>query len=294
MTIDRFIIVLVLIFFVSFFIGITTMNRVEYIVVALLTSLMMGVVSPLITARRLYFLATESPHMALLAAASSIILVNTTPINYELFWVVTIGLVLIYLVGYAIHRGVDPDIATSIATAGAVSASIMVMYVALRKFRVSYSLWSLIIGDPLLVTRQDLYALALITLIVMVISLSIYEAIIYMGIDRDSSTLIYGKRIRLYDFLFFTVIGLTSLTIVKIVGYILEHILLLLPALVAINIVEGGRKVMLSSICISITSTFLGFSIAIMFNLAPASSTGFIILSIYLLSIAVNRLRKHG
>jgi ABC-type Mn2+/Zn2+ transport system permease subunit len=199
-----------------------------------------------------------------------------------------------YLVGYAIHRGVDHDIATSIATAGSVSASVMVMYIALRMFRVSYSLWSLILGDPLLVTHRDIYVLAMLTFVVVVVSIAIYEAVIYMGIDRDTSTLIYGRMVHLYDFLLFTVIGLTTLAVLKIVGYILEHVLLLLPALVAINLVEGGRKVMIASLFISTIATLLGFSLSIKLNLAPASSTGFIILAMYLISIAVKRLRKYG
>jgi ABC-type Mn2+/Zn2+ transport system permease subunit len=294
MNLDKITATLISILFLSLAVGIVAIARVEYLAVALLTSVMMGIVSPLIAARRLYFLASEYPHMALLATTLSIILVNTTPVNYEFFWVIVIGLISMYLVGYAIHRGVDPDIATSIATAGSVSASVMVMYIALRMFRVSYSLWSLILGDPLLVTHRDIYVLAMLTFVVVVVSIAIYEAVIYMGIDRDTSTLIYGRMVHLYDFLFFTVIGLTTLAVLKIVGYILEHVLLLLPALVAINLVEGGRKVMITSLFISTIATLLGFSLSIKLNLAPASSTGFIILAMYLISIAVKRLRKYG
>lgn len=291
---DRSTTVLLLILAVSLVGGITVIGKAIYIVIAMLTAIMMGIVSPLIAARRLYFLATEFPHMALLAAASSIILVNITPVKHELFWVMVIGLTLIYLVGYAIHKGFDPDIATSIATAGAVSGSVMVMYIALTRYRTSYSLWSLILGDPLLVTRQDVYVLAMLTAITIAISLAIYKAIMYAGIDRDTSMLIYGRKLHLYEFLFFTVIGLTTLAVIKIVGYVLEHVLLLLPALVSMNFVEGGKKVMFSSLCVSIISNLLGFSLAILFNFAPASSTGFIILTMYLVSLAVNRLRRYG
>jgi zinc/manganese transport system permease protein len=112
MNLDKITATLISILFLSLAVGIVAIARVEYLAVALLTSVMMGIASPLIAARRLYFLASEYPHMALLATTLSIILVNITPVNYEFFWVIVIGLISMYLVGYAIHRGVDPDIAT--------------------------------------------------------------------------------------------------------------------------------------------------------------------------------------
>lgn len=292
--IDKAMIIIFSLLTISLITGVVVINRALYIATALLTSFMMGVVSPLVAARRLYFLAVEASHIALFAAASAIILVNITIVKFEMFWVVVVGLAFIYIAGYIIHKGVDPDIATSIITAGTISGSVMVMYFALTRFRTSYSLWSLILGDPLLVTHRDILILSLLTLTIVTISLVIYKVIIYIGIDRDSSILVFGRKVHLYEFLFFTVIGLTSLAVVKIIGYVLEHVLLLLPALVAMNIAEGGKKIMFSSVCIAITSNLLGFSLAVKFNLAPASSTGFITLAIYLVSIATSRLKKYG
>jgi|AAFY01.1.fsa_nt_gi zinc/manganese transport system permease protein len=277
----------------SLAVAVTSIERVELLAVAVLSSLMMGVVSPLIAARRLYFLAVESSHMALLAASLAVVLVNTTPVKYEFFWVLLVGLAIMYSIGLAIHRGVDPDIATSIATGATVSGSVIAMYVALTRFRTSYSLWSLILGDPLLVTRQDIYVLAVLATVTVVASLAIYKVMIYVGIDRDSAVLAFSS-IRVCEFLFFTVLGLTSLALVKIVGYALEHVLLLMPALMSMNLVEGGRKVMALSICLSAASSLLGFSAAVKLSIAPAGSVGLVALAIYLASIVARGLRRHG
>lgn len=277
----------------SLAVAVTSIERVELLAVAVLSSLMMGVVSPLIAARRLYFLAVESSHMALLAASLAVVLVNTTPVKYEFFWVLLVGLAIMYSIGLAIHRGVDPDIATSIATGATVSGSVIAMYVALTRFRTSYSLWSLILGDPLLVTRQDIYVLAVLATVTVVASLATYKVMIYVGIDKDSAALAFSS-IHVCEFLFFTVLGLTSLALVKIVGYALEHVLLLMPALMSMNLVEGGRKVMALSICLSAASSLLGFSAAVKLSIAPAGSVGLVALAIYLASIVARGLRRHG
>ncbi len=285
--------VVVMLLLVSLAVGFVYLRRVELLAVALLSSLMMGVVSPLIAARRLYFLAAESSHMALLAASLAVILTNITPVKYEFFWVLLVGLAITYSVGLAIHRGVDPDIATSIATGATISGSVIAMYIALTRFRTSYSLWSLILGDPLLTTRQDIYVLTLLTAIALAVSLSTYKVMIYVGIDRDSAVLTFGST-HIYEILFFTVLGLTSLALIKIVGYALEHVLMLMPALTSMNLVEGGRRLMVSSVCLSIASNLLGFSLAMKLGVAPAGSVGLIALSIYLASIVAKGLRRYG
>lgn len=292
-SLDKTLILMILLLLLSLSLSAIVISKVEYLAVALLSSLMMGVVSPLIAARRLYFLAAEVSHIALLAATLSIILTNVTIVKSETFWVIAIGMVMVYSVGIVIYRGVDPDVATSVITALSVSSSVIAMYLALTKFRTSYSLWSLILGDPLLITRKDLYMLMGLAITVVVISLSIYKVIIYVGIDRDSAILTFGN-IYVHEFLFFTVLGLTSLTLIRIVGYVLEHVLLLLPALITMNVVEGGRRIIFASTCFSLISSLLGFSLAIRLNLAPAGAVGFIALATYVISIALKRLRRYG
>jgi len=203
-----------------------------------------------------------------------------------------VGLSIIYVVGFAIHKGFDPDVVTSIAIGATVSGSVMAMYFALTRYRTSYSLWSLILGDPLLATQRDVYALATMAIVVVVLTLAIYKVVIYLGIDRDSAYLVF-RNVHIYDFLFFTVVGLTSIAVIKIVGFVLEHVLLLLPALTAMNVVEGGRNVLVTSIVVAISSTLIGFSTAMVLNIAPASAVGFTILSMYIVTKALQRLGRN-
>lgn len=268
-------------------------SKLEVFLTALLSSLVFGSISPLIAARRLYFLAVEVSHIALLAVALSIVLANTTPINNEVLWAIALGIIMIYMVGLAIHRGIDPDIITSVITAASVSGSVIAIHLVLTRYRVNYSLWSLILGDPLLVTRRDLYTLIIITAIVVTISVLTYKVVIYVGVDRDSAMLTF-RNIGIYEFLFFTSLGLASIALLRIVGYVIEHILILFPALISMNLVEGGRRVMVMSIYVSVISTLLGFILSLKINIAPAGAIGLTALSIYIFSLVVGRLNRYG
>ena len=274
-------------------IGFLAMPRYELFLTALISAIVFGIVSPLITARRLFFLAVESTHMALLAASLSIVLLNTTQIGNEFLWATVVGLAIIYAIGFAIHKSYDPDIVTSIATAATVSGSVMAMYIVLTRYSVGYSLWSIILGDPLLITWRDIAILAPVSAIIVVISLAVYKVVIYIGVDRDGARLVF-RHIYLYDLLFFTALALTAIVLLKVVGYVVEHVLLLLPAIAAMNMVEGGRNIMLASICLSVISSMVGFTTSLFTGIAPASAVGFIMLAIYILSLAVKKVWRYG
>lgn len=279
--------------FVSIITGLVCIPRLETFFTALFSALVFGSISPLIAARRLFFLAVEASHMALLAATLSIAISNIMYLGGEVVWAILLGLFMIYSIGFAIFRGIDPDIATSIATSISVSSSVIAMHIILTRYRVGYSLWSIVLGDPLLVTWRDIYVLIIVAFTVLIISSAIYKVIIYIGVDKDSAMLTY-RKIYVYEFLFFTILGLSSIVLLKIVGYVVEHILLLLPALIAMNIVEGGKNIVFISICASIISSIIGFTLSIAINTAPAGIIGVITLILYISSLAINRLRRHG
>ncbi|MEM4694813.1 MAG: metal ABC transporter permease [Ignisphaera sp.] len=282
--------------FISFFIVLIAFSflyipRVEWILAIILSATIYGSVSPLIAARRLYFLASEVSHIALFAVTISVALSRETPLNSEILWAIIVGLAIVYVVGYAIHKGFDPDVATSIVVSATASGSVVSMFVVLTRYRVEYSLWSIILGDPLLTTWRDIQMLTIISLVLLITALAIYRVTIYIGIDRDT-VMLSVKNIYIYEFLFFTVLGVACIALMRIVGYIVEHILLLIPALTAINIVEGSNRVLALSIYLSIVSGLLGLILSYWLNIAPASSIGFTALMIYIFSIVLKRVKR--
>ncbi|MEM1794519.1 MAG: metal ABC transporter permease [Desulfurococcaceae archaeon] len=256
-------------------------HRVQWLISMYLIGLTYGFASALVSARRLYFLAEATPHSALLAVVASIAL--STVIGFdELAAATLIGLALVCSICYFIHRGVDQDVATAVYVSATASLSIISMYFVMAKAARVVEITSLMIGDPLLMTNRDLLYLLLIATVVVALSASTYRGNVVIGVDPEYSKLM-GVKVWLYDLTVFTVIGLTSIGLLRAVGYILEHILLLVPAAIAVNSNSSSEALKLA-VSSSIFASIAGLLASIIVNVAPSGTIGLTLLFIYALS----------
>ncbi|MCX8199244.1 MAG: metal ABC transporter permease [Sulfolobales archaeon] len=255
--------------------------RVQWLISMYLIGLTYGFASALVSARRLYFLAEAAPHSALLAVAMSIALSTVADFN-ELAAATLIGLALVCSICYFIHRGVDQDIATAIYVSATASLSVISMYFVMTRAARVLEIASLLIGDPLLMTHRELLYLSLIAAVVVALSALTYRGNVVIGVDSEYSKLI-GMKVWLYDLTAFTVIGLTSIGLLRAVGYILEHILLLVPAAIATNSHSSSEALKLA-VSSSVFASVAGLLTSITVNVAPSGTIGLTLLLIYILS----------
>ncbi|MEM1819741.1 MAG: hypothetical protein QW399_06365, partial [Sulfolobales archaeon] len=89
----------------------------KWLLTITMSSLIYGNLSILISARRLYFLATVTPHSALLAVIIAVIINRIVEVLNEFLWSAIIGCALMFCVGYFIRRGSDTDTITSVYVA---------------------------------------------------------------------------------------------------------------------------------------------------------------------------------
>ena len=263
-------------------------SSIIWVTVMLSAAIAYGFLSPIVAARRLYFLAGALPHSALLAAIISIPLARVTPVLSEYFWAILVGLLLTYIVGYMIHSGIDPDVATASFVSFTASASVVSIYFVLTAFPVETNITAIIIGDPLLASYSDaLFALAVALAGLLFVSLTYCEQVC-IGVDRDSVRLT-GINMKFYDIVVFTLLAITTVALIKIVGFVLEHVLILLPASIAITVSNSSREALFYSIFSSIIASLGGLYLAITVNTAPAGVTGFILLSLYIVAMIIRR-----
>ena len=247
-----------------------------------------GIMSSIVAARRLYFLAGASAHSALLAAVLALPLANSVGLLSERAWAVLVGLLLTYSVGYMIHRGIDPDVATSIFVAATASASALAIYYVLTRFPVEAELWAIMVGDPLLSSCSEaFYALGVAGLTASAVVLT-YREQVYIGLDREFARL-SGIRTWAYDLLVFTLLGLITVSLIKIVGFVLEHVLLLLPSAIATRLSRSSRAVLLASLSVSLAASLLGLYLSVLVNLSPAGLVGLVLLAAYLTCMILRR-----
>jgi len=253
----------------------------RWVAIMVAAALAYGFISPLVAARRLQFLAAASSHSALLAAVLAVPLAFLVGFLSEYLWAILLGLGLIYIVGYAIYRGVDPDTATSIFVAATASTSILAIYYVLTEFPLETNLWAIMVGDPLLASWRDVfYALAISSTTALAVLLT-YREQVYVGIDRELARL-SGLRVRFYDWLLFTLLGLTAVALIKVVGFVLEHVLILLPSAIATKLSHSSKGVLAVSVSVSLLASLAGLYLSLLLDQSPAGMVGLILLAIYL------------
>lgn len=260
-------------------IAVAMLTDVRWAITMLCTSIVYGALSPAIAARRLYFLAAAAPHTALFAALLAIPIATDVGCLPLYLWALILGIPLINIVAYMVRRGVDPDVATSILVAFTASGSVIMMNIV-REVYSSYSVWSYIVGDPLLVSESQLPYLAIVAIAILTLVTLSYREILSLGIDRDS-VFLAGVRTQVYDFLLFTLIAVAAIAMIGVVGFVLEHILILLPASIAIALTDSAFRALMLSIAISVVSGLLGLALSIYLGIAPAGAIGMILLLIY-------------
>ncbi len=263
-----------------------------WVIVMVSASITFGLLSSIVAARKLFFLAGASPHSALLAVALAVPLTYTFGGGIYL-WSMIIGVLLVYIAGYSIHRGVDPDIATAVFISFTASSGVLVAYYVLTNYPLGFDLASIIIGDPILTTWYDALVAVSVAIVSSILILLTYREQLSLGIDRDSAYLA-GIRVPLYDLVVFTLIGLTAITFIRIMGYVLEHVLVLLPASIAVSRARGSMEALEISILSALTASLLGLHLGVILNLSPTGLTGLILLTYYLAAIASRRIGVVG
>ncbi|ABL77533.1 metal ABC transporter permease [Thermofilum pendens] len=252
----------------------------RWLIVILGSSVSFSVLSPVIHARRLNFFAATLPHSSLLAVSLGYLLSFLLGYSPTL-WAIPISVALSFLLVVLIHRGVSEDSATSAFVSFSVSASVAAMYYILTKFPSEVSLWSYILGDPLLVTWEDVAVTVVVTAVATLSTLLIYMKEVVIGLDRDFSQLL-GINVNLHDYLVVFVLTLVSISLLKVVGFVLEHVVLLLPATVSVQLAKSAKEFLGYSLLVSTVSGLLGLFTSIYANVAPSAMYGFVMLGLYL------------
>ncbi len=259
--------------------GYAVIARINLLWAAALASagLGFGFISPLVAARRMGFLAAAAPHSALLATAVAFILLET-PESAAVASLLA-GILLIYGAGYPVYKGVDADLVTYLFVGFTAAASVVALYYA-SATGAGYSLASLLLGDPLLAIRWEAYYSLIAAGVVALLSLATYEAQVYGGVDRDDARLATG-RLWLHDLAFFTALGIAAVGLIRVSGFILEHVLILIPAAIASSIASSAREALLISVASALAASGIGGVLALSLNIAPAGAIGLTLTAIY-------------
>jgi len=239
--------------------------------------------SPLVYARRFNFFAASLPHSALLAAAlghAAAALLGGSPAA----WAALLSFPPSLLLVFSLHRGVSEDSATSAFVAFTASAGVAAVYYVLTSFPARVSLWSYVLGDPLLAGWEEAALAVAVGLASLAASSLLLPKEVSIGLDRDFSSL-SGVRVKVHDYLLAALLTLVSVSLLRAVGYVVEHVALLLPGAISSRLARNSREFFALSVLPSLAAALLGLLLAVQLNVAPAATYGFVLLAAYLISL---------
>jgi len=259
----------------------------RWLIVIVLASAVYGSLSLVIAARRLHFLASTLPHTALLSVVFAIIVSSIFGGSPEV-WAVSASVVLVYLVALMISKGIEPDIATAIFVSLSVSLTVIGMYYVLTRFPTETSLWAYILGDPLLVTWRDVHYMTIISLIVLLMVVPFLREHVLIGVDRDFVKL-SGTKVAMYDAMLMASLALATVGLLRSVGFVIEHVMLLLPGSIAAMIAKSGRNAVVVGLFVSFFGSIVGLLMSLIIGLAPSGLIGLVLLTIYIIGLFLRR-----
>lgn len=152
-------------------------------------------------------------------------------------------------------------------------------------------LMSFLFGNILMIAPEDLYWIAGLDLIILIIVFLFYKQFISVSFDEEFARL-RGIPVERFYLLFLSLVALTVVILIQIVGLILVIALLTLPAAIAGLYVRSLSLMMILAALFGMIFTTGGLAISYQPDLPPGPTIILLAGTFYLLSLIVNRIKK--
>jgi len=262
---------------------------IRWVVAAASVGLAFGSLSILVATRRLHFLAGSLPHSALLSVLLGIIVANTLSVPVYLASII-FAVVLVTIAWALIEKGVSSDVVAAAFVSFCSSAAVILGYIVLSMFPLKESLWAYILGDILLVDWNTVFFSAATAVVVLSATLTTYIEHVCIAVD-GSGVKLAGIRVSLYDIDLLSMLAATATALLRAAGFVLEHVLILLPGTIATNLAKSATQALLYSLTISLTASLAGLFLGLVLNQPPSGLIGLLLFTAYILSLIASRRR---
>lgn len=171
-----------------------------------------------------------------------------------------------------------------------VSMALGMILISLSK-NYSFDLASYLFGNVLLITRSELYALAILAILNIAFVLIFYKELFYLSYNAEMSR-VFRIRINPVNRLFMLLLAANIVINLKSAGIILVTAQLILPSVIAFNLVNSLPKAIGLSVLVALLSALMGFYLSFRFNL-PTGAT-IVLFEALLFTLSLILKRKHG
>ena len=265
--------------------------KYEFLQNAFLSGMIIGMIAPLlgvfIVVRRLSLIADALSHVTLAGIAGSLYLsqsfVGLATLNPIYLGIVASvsGSILIERLR-RLYKHYE-ELAIPIIMSGGLGVSAIFISLASG---FNTDLMSYLFGSVSAVSRQDLYIVLAVAIIVFIFLFAFFKELFVLSFDEEYAKA-SGLPAKWVHFLFMIVVALVIAASMRIVGILLVSSLITLPVAAAMRIAKGFKEAIIYSIVFGELAVVIGLVSAFYLNLAPGGTivvTSIIILLIVILA----------
>jgi len=231
---------------------------------AVLASVSCGISGTFVNINRITFVAGGIAH-AVLGGVGAAVYFGFSPfagaIVSSIFFAVVLGLVKLKI---SQHE----DTVIGALWAGGMSTGIIFMYLTPGY---SVNITSYLFGNILLVSQSDLIILFVLALITLLMAVIFYRQFVFVSFDEEFARLRNVKSTLIY-ILMLSMIALTVVILMKVVGLVLVIAFLSLPAATAALFTKKIHLIIVFSGLLNLIFSFMGLSFSYLYNL-PTGAT---------------------
>ncbi|WP_112181768.1 metal ABC transporter permease [Paraliobacillus zengyii] len=252
------------------------------------TGLLIGFIAPLlgtfVVVRRLSLIADALSHVTLGGIAFGLLmekkygLAIISPFYSGMFFSV-IGSMFVERLR-SVYKAYQ-ELAIPIILSGGVGLS--VIFISLAD-GFNTDLYSYLFGSVSAVSRNDLWSILTITIIVLFVIILFYKELFMLSFDEEHAVVsgIHAKRIH---FIFIVLVALVISASIRIVGVLLVSALMTLPVAASIRIAKGFKQTIFYSVIFGELSVIIGLVTGYYFEIPPGGTI--VMTSIFILLITI-------
>ena len=152
-------------------------------------------------------------------------------------------------------------------------------------------LFSYLFGSIIAVTNQDVWTTVVITALVLGCVIYLYKDLMFMIFDSETAEVTGIPAEKLY-FLLISLVALTVVTSIKVVGIVLVSALIVTPAAAAYQLTESFRKMMALSVIFGVGSSVFGLILSYQLRIASGATIVLLATLIFFICAAFSPRRR--
>jgi zinc transport system permease protein len=250
----------------------------------MMLSFVLAVVSFFVVLRRLSFIGVGVAHSAFGGVALGALLGISPTLTAIGFAVVVSN--AIGFIGKEGHLGTDTAIGIFFPLAMAVG----VIFISMSD-QYNVDLFGYLFGNILAITRQDLIIIAILGGLVLLSTVMFFKELLFVAYDREVA-LVSGMPVAFLDHFFLTILALSVVISMKIIGIILVSALLVIPGAAASQVTRRYNTMIAFSILIALISTSGGLIISYYADLPSGATIVALACLIFFVAFAAGKTRN--